>query len=105
MPFTVTHGTMVHFMAVSLTIARVQLMIRQSLSVIPILISEWLKSVSPTDLHGRDALDFCNLKTDVPDIVDEVLATPLGTSDHCFVSCVLRVEQSVRSTMSEVLFF
>ena len=24
-----------------------------------------------------------------------ILCTPLGTSDHCFVSCVLRVEQSV----------
>ena len=23
--------------------------------------SEWLESVSPTDGHGRDALDFCNL--------------------------------------------
>ena len=23
--------------------------------------SEWLESVSPTDRHGRDALDFCNL--------------------------------------------
>ena len=33
--------------------------------------------------------------TDVPDIVDVVVRTPLGTSDHCFVSCVLSVEQSV----------
>ena len=23
--------------------------------------SEWLKSVSPANRHGRDALDFCNL--------------------------------------------
>ena len=23
--------------------------------------SEWLESVSPTDRHGHDALDFCNL--------------------------------------------
>ena len=22
---------------------------------------EWFQSVSPTDRHGRDALDFCNL--------------------------------------------
>ena len=89
--------------------------------------SEWLESVFPTDRHGRDALDFCNLSgceqlvrgpvhiagnrlnlviTDVPDIADAVVGTPLGTSDHCFVSCVFRVEQSVnnvRSTMSEVL--
>ena len=32
---------------------------------------------------------------DVPDIVDVFIGTPLRTSDHCFVSCVLRVEQSV----------
>ena len=75
--------------------------------------SGWLESVSPTDRHARDALDFCNLSgceqlvrrptlsagnrldlmmTDVPDIVDVVVGTPLGTSDHCFV---LRVEKSV----------
>ena len=77
---------------------------------------EWLESVSPTDRHGRDALGICNLSgceqlvrcpthiagnrllvmTDVPDIVDVFFGTPLGTSDHCFVSCVLRVEQSVQ---------
>ena len=43
MPFTVTHGTMVHFMTVSLTLwlGCNQLMIRQSLSllVIPMLIT------------------------------------------------------------------
>ena len=33
--------------------------------------------------------------TDIPDKVDLVVGTQLGTSDHCFVSCVLRVEQSV----------
>ena len=33
--------------------------------------------------------------TDVPDLGDFVVGTPLGTSDHYFVSCVLRVEQSV----------
>ena len=78
--------------------------------------SEWLNSVSPTDWHKRDPLDFCNLSgckqlvccpthiagnrldlvmTDVPDIVDVIVGTPLGTSDQCFVSCVCRVEQSV----------
>ena len=31
----------------------------------------------------------------VPDIVDVFVGTPLATSDHWFVSCVLRVEQSV----------
>ena len=43
--------------------------------------------------------------TDAPDTVDAFVGTPLGTSDHCFVSCVLPIEQSVRSTMSEVLSF
>ena len=33
--------------------------------------------------------------TDVPDIVDVVVGNPLVTSDHCFVTCVLCVEQSV----------
>ena len=32
--------------------------------------------------------------TDAPDIVDVYVGTPLGTSDHCFVSCGFRVEQS-----------
>ena len=78
--------------------------------------SEWLEPLSPTDRHGRDAHDFCNLSgceqlvpgsthiagnrldlvmTDVPDIVDVVVCIPFATSDHCFISCVLRVEQSV----------
>ena len=38
---------------------------------------------------------FDLVMTDVPNIVDVVVGTPLGSSDHCFVSCVLRVEQSV----------
>ena len=33
--------------------------------------------------------------TDVPGRVDVFVSTPLGNSDHCFVSCVLRVEQSM----------
>ena len=66
--------------------------------------SEWLESVSRTDRHWRDALDFYNLSgceqlvrcpihidgnrldlvmTDAPDIVDVFDGTPLGTSDHC----------------------
>ena len=47
---------------------------------------------SPTHITGN-RLDLAI--TDVPDIVDVVVGTPLGISDHCFVSCVLRVEQSV----------
>ena len=75
--------------------------------------SEWLKSVSPIDRHGRDALEFCNpsgceqlmrcptniggnrldlVMTDVIEIVDVLVGTPQGTSDHCFFSCVLCVE-------------
>ena len=75
-----------------------------------------LESVTPTDQHGRDAFDFCNLSgceqlvsclthiagnrldlvmTDVPDMVDVVVGTPLCTSDQCFVSSVFCVEQSV----------
>ena len=55
----------------------------------------------PTQSAGN-RLDL--VMTDIPDIVDEVVSTPLGTSDHCFVSCMLRVEQSapeynVRSTV------
>ena len=76
---------------------------------------EWLESVSPTDGHGRDALDFYNLvgceqmvrgsthiagnridlvMTDAPDVVDVSLGTPLGTY-HCFVNCELLVEQVI----------
>ena len=33
--------------------------------------------------------------TDAPDILDVFVGTILGTFDHCFVSCVFQVEQSV----------
>ena len=46
----------------------------------------------PTHIAGN-RLDL--VMTDVPDIADVVVGTPLCTSDHCFVNCVLRVEQSV----------
>ena len=106
MPFTVTQGSMFHFMTVSLIIwlGCNQLMIWTSLSllVMPMIITEWLDFVSPTDRHGRDAFDFCNLSgceqlvcchnqidgnrldlvmTDVLDIVDVVVGTPLGSSN------------------------
>ena len=35
------------------------------------------------------------MMTDVSDIADVFVGTLLGTSDHCFVSSVLQVEQSV----------
>ena len=55
----------------------------------------------PTHIGGN-RLDL--VITDVPDIVDVVVGTPLGTSDYCFVGYVLRVEQfvteyNVRSTV------
>ena len=77
---------------------------------------EWLESVSHTDRHGCYALDFFNLSgckqlvccltdiasngldlvmTNIPGIVDVVVGTPLGTSDHRLVSFVLRIVQSV----------
>ena len=46
----------------------------------------------PTHIAGN-RLDLA--MTDVSEIVYMVVGTPLGTSDHCFVSCVLRIEQSV----------
>ena len=55
----------------------------------------------PTHIGGN-TLDL--VITDVPDTVDVVVVTPLGTSDHCFVSCLFCVKQSllnynVRSTV------
>ena len=52
--------------------------------------SSWRRG--PTHIDGN-RLDL--VMTEVPDIVDVVVGTPLGTSDHCFVSCVLRVDKSV----------
>ena len=46
----------------------------------------------PTHIAGN-RLDL--VMTDAPDIVDVFVLTPLGTSDHCLVSCVFQVEQSV----------
>ena len=85
---------------------------------------EWLEVVSPTDGHGRDALDFCNLAgceqmvrgathiagnlldlvmTDAPDVVNVSLGSPLGTSDHCFINCYL-LSRSYQSTILDVSF-
>ena len=116
-PFTVTKGAIVHFMAVFFTLwlGCNQLMIRRSLSllVMPMFITQggWNQSLIINDRRRRDALDFCNLSgceqlvrcptniagnrldlmmTDVPDIVDVVVGTPL--------QCV--PEYNVRSTAS-----
>jgi hypothetical protein len=77
---------------------------------------EWLQSVSPTDVHGRAALDFCTLSnceqivrgpthnagnlldlamTDTPDLVKVRICPPLGSSDHNCVRTSLQVEQVV----------
>ena len=89
--------------------------------------SEWLESVSPTDRHGRDALDFCNLSgceqlvrcpthiasnrldlemSDVPDIVDVVVGTLHSALQIAALSVVcFMFSRPCRSIMSEVLSF
>ena len=77
---------------------------------------EWLNSVSPTDCHGRRALDFstesgCDqlihrsthrsgnildlIFTDVPGVVSSNVGAPIGTSDHSYVSATIQTEQTV----------
>ena len=77
---------------------------------------EWLNSVSPTDCHGLRALDFATesgcdqlirssthlsgnpldlIFTDVPGVVSSNIGNPIGTSDHDFVSAIIRTEQAV----------
>ena len=65
MPFTITQDTKVHFIAVSLT-----LWLGKSVDYKSVFVfvgdvndhhSEWLESISPTDRHGCDALNCCNL--------------------------------------------
>lgn len=72
-----------------------------------------MQIVSPTDRHGINALDFCNLcacaqllrgpmhvrskrldfvMTDVPDVVEVSSRSPIGSSDHCFGSYRVSVE-------------
>lgn len=75
--------------------------------------TEWLESISPTDQHGRAALDFATLSgceqivlgpthrsgnrldlvlTDVPGVVDVEVIPPIGTSDHSSLSITLQRE-------------
>ena len=77
---------------------------------------EWLSSVSPTDCHGLRALDFTSeagceqlihgpthrsgncldlIFSDTPGIVTCNIANPIGTSDHSYVSAVIKTEQPV----------
>ena len=79
--------------------------------------TDWLESISPTDRHGQNARDFCNLAgaeqlvegpthmagnrldlvmTNVPDVVKIWVGSPIGSSDHSYVACRLLVEQSVQ---------
>ena len=43
--------------------------------------------------------------TDVPDIVDVFVGTPLGTSDHALSAVFFGFSNLYRSTISEVLSF
>ena len=54
----------------------------------------------PTHISGNR---LYLVMTDVHDIADVVVGTPLDTSDHCFVSCVFRVEQFVPQTVEQIV--
>ena len=77
---------------------------------------EWLCSRLPTDRHGLAAFEFSNVSgtsqlvdepthlagnrldlvfTDVPGVVSVSVGTPVGTSDHSFLSCNLTTSQHV----------
>lgn len=76
---------------------------------------EWLNSKSPTDCHGLRAIDFstesgCDqlvhspthksgntldlIFTDTPGVVTTNVGSPIGTSDHSFVSAVIKTQQA-----------
>ena len=73
---------------------------------------DWLQSVSPTDRHGISARDFSDvvgceqlvtgsthtsgnlldlLLTDVPGVVEVETISPVGSSDHCGLSCKVQL--------------
>ena len=77
---------------------------------------EWLNSVSNTDCHGLRALDFSSesgcdqiihnsthrsgncldlIFTDTPGVVAGNVGSPVGTSDHCYVSAIIKTEHAV----------
>ena len=77
---------------------------------------EWLKSVFPTNCHGIRAFDFSSesgcdqlirrpthrsgntldlIFTDVPGVVYSNVGCPIGTSDHSFISAIIKTEQAV----------
>ena len=76
----------------------------------------WLNSVSPTNCHGLRAQDFstesgCSqliqrsthrsgntldlIFTDVPGVVSSNVGCPIGTSDHCYISAIIKTEQNI----------
>ena len=64
MPFTVTHDGSLYDCILDF-MGRVQSVDGKAVLVFVsdanVHHSEWLESVSPTERHGRDALNFCNL--------------------------------------------
>ena len=77
---------------------------------------EWLNSISQTDCHGSKALDFSSesgcdqiihspthrsgncldlIFTDTPGVVAGNVGSPVGTSDHCYVSAIIKTEHAV----------
>ena len=77
---------------------------------------EWLNSISQTDCHGLKALDFSSesrcdqiihspthrsgnyldlIFTDTPGVVAGNVGSPVGTSDHCYVSTIIKTEHAV----------
>ena len=91
MPCSVTQGMMVHFI-ISLLDSMAQ---ERSADNKAVFVgdanshhSEWLL-FSPTHI-ADNRLDLVRMYA--LDTVDLFVDTPMGTSDHCFVSCVLQVE-------------
>ena len=77
---------------------------------------EWLNSISQTDCHSIRALDFSSesgcdqiihnpthrsgncldlIFTDTFGVVAGNVGSPIGTSDHCYVSAIIKTEHSV----------
>ena len=77
---------------------------------------EWLNSISQTDCHGLRALDFSSesgcdqiihspthrsgncldlIFTDTPGVVAGNVGSPVGTSDHSYVSAIIKTEHAV----------
>ena len=84
-----------------------------------------MNSVSPTDCHGLRAIDFsteagCDqlisrpthrsgnilglIFTDVPAVVTSNVGSPVGTSDHTYVSAHIRTEQTVPEISSRKIY-